>query len=322
MERKKKNKGKTLTLYQKCGNIVYNTRWQGDNMSFEIITDSCANLPREILSKYSIKTASLNCIDEGVCKKCFYENENEGINLKELYGKMRNKADISTSLAAPEEFERLFEASAKEGKDILCITVASTLSGTYQSAKIAKDIILIKYPNINIHITDTLNASLGEGLLVLEAAIKREAGEDFSLVVEFCEKEKYNICSWFTFDELYYLKKGGRVSSASAFLGTMLGIKPVMNVTKEGIIIPNSKVRGRKASLETLIKGFGECYNKDENQIIGITHGDCIDAVEAVKKELTREYGVKNFIVEYMDPVIGAHGGPGAIAVFFKGKKE
>ncbi len=291
-------------------------------MIFDIITDSCANLPRELLQKYDIKTASLNCIDEGVSKKCFCENESEGINLKELYEKMRNRADISTSLAAPEEFERLFEASAKEGKNILCITIGSTLSGTYQSAKIAKDIVLIKYPDININIIDTLNASLGEGLLVLEAAMKREAGEDFFFVSEFCEKEKHNICSWFTFDEFYYLKKGGRVSSASAFVGTMLGIKPVMNVTKDGIIIANAKVRGRKASLETLINGFGEHFDKNENQIIGITHGDCYDVVEDVKKELGKKYGIKNFIIEYMDPVIGAHGGPGAIAVFFKGKKE
>ncbi len=291
-------------------------------MSYGIVTDSCANLPEELIKKYDIKIASLNCIDEGVAKKCYSVNESERIDLKELYEKMRHRADISTSLAPPEEFEILFEGYAREGKDIICITIGSTLSGTYQSAKIAKDIVLLKYPDVNIHITDTLNASLGEGLLCLYAAMKREAGEAFFDVTEYLEKEKNNMCSWFTFDEFYYLKKGGRVSSTSAFVGTMLGIKPVMNVTRDGIIIANAKVRGRKASIEQLVKGFGEVYNGDNSQLIGITHGDCEAEVEEFKKELKKRYGVKNFIVEYMDPVIGTHGGPGALAVFFFGKKE
>lgn len=291
-------------------------------MSFEIITDSCSNLPLEIIEKYDIKIASLNCIVEGVSKKCFSHDGKYNINLKELYEKMRNKADITTSLASPEEFEKLFEKSAKEEKDILCITIASTLSGTYQSAKIAKDIVSLKYPNVNIHIVDTLNASLGEGILCLEACLKRENGEDIASVKEYLEKEKYNMCSWFTFDELYYLKKGGRVSSASAFLGTMLGIKPVMNVTKDGIIIPNAKVRGRKASLETLINGIGEHIDKNKNQIIGITHGDCNEVANEIKNELQKRYEIGEVIIEYMDSVIGTHGGPGAVAVFFKGIKE
>jgi len=289
---------------------------------FDIVTDSCADLPREIFKKYNIKIASLMCVIEGISKKCFSENENDGIDLKELYDKMRKRADISTSLAPPEEFERIFIENAKNGVDTLCITIGSTLSGTNQSAKIARDIVLMKFPEANIKIVDTLNGSLGEGLLCLEAAQKRESGESFEDTFEFCEKEKHNICSWFTFDDLYYLKKGGRVSSASAFLGGMLGIKPLMNVTKYGVIVPNAKLRGRKAAIEALINGFGNLYDKNTNVPVGIAHADCNSEVEEIKNELKKRFGIKEFIVEYLDPVIGAHGGPGTVGIFFRGKKE
>ncbi len=291
-------------------------------MSFKIIADSCADLPREVLKKYDIKIASLNCIVDGISKKCFCEDESESINLKELYEKMRNRADISTSLASPEEFEKIFMESVKTNEDILCITISSFLSGTYQSAKIARDIVLLKYPDAKIYICDSLNGSLGEGLLCLEAVRLRAEGKSCAEAFEFCEKEKFNICSWFTFDDLYYLKKGGRVSSASAFLGSMLGIKPLMNVTSGGIIVPNAKLRGRNAAIEALVDGFIKHYDKSSSLPVGITHCDCDGDVLKIKKILSEKCGVKEFIVEYMDPVIGAHGGPGAVALFFRGKKD
>ena len=289
-------------------------------MRFGIVADSCINLPEEIINNYGIEIVSLNYTLNGEIKRCYIKGQK--VDQKALYEKMRKKEEITTSLASPEDFEKSFYKFAEEGKDILCVCIGSTLSGTYQSAKIAADIVKLKFPDIKICITDTLNGSFGEGLLCYYAAIKRDEGCGLDEVYEYIEKEKYNMCSWFTFDDLFYLKRGGRVSSKTAFVGTMLGIKPVMNVTKEGIIIPNAKLRGRKQAIDYLIEKFGEIFSGDKNQIVGIAHGDCEQEALLFRDSIKKRYGISNFFVEYLDPVIGLHGGPGALAIFFLGKKD
>ena len=200
------------------------------------------------------------------------------------------------------------------------LTFSSGLSTTYQSAMIAAQDLQEKYPQRKINVVDTLCASLGQGLLVWYACKKRDEGLSLEELTAWCEENKQNLCHWFTVDDLMYLKRGGRVSAATALVGTMLQIKPVLHVDGEGHLINVAKARGRKASINALAAKMDELGTPGANDTVFICHGDCLEDAEYLAAQVKEKYGVKNVFIYYVGAVIGSHSGPGTLALFFLGK--
>ncbi len=289
-------------------------------MSYVIMTDTSANLPEEIIEKHNIELIIMTYFIDGVEYKGYEKGKKT--DLKAFYDKMRAKANTSTSLNPPEVFYNAFEALAKENKDIIYIGFSGGLSGNYQSSVIAADMIREKYPDIKIYTVDTLSASVGEGLLVYNAALMKEQGKTMEEVRDWVEDNKLKLCHWFTVDDLFYLKRGGRVSATTAIAGTVLGIKPVMHVDNEGKLVAVSKVRGRRQALDKIVEQFENDAVDHENQIIGIAHADCPDDADYIISKIKKKYKIKEVVSNYIDPVIGSHAGPGTIALFFVGNER
>ncbi|MBQ7231558.1 MAG: DegV family protein, partial [Oscillospiraceae bacterium] len=199
------------------------------------------------------------------------------------------------------------------------ICFSSGLSTTYQSAVIAADELREAYPDRKINVVDSLCAALGQGLLVWHACRKRDAGESLEDVAAWVEANKLNVCHWVTVDDLFHLKRGGRVSATTALVGSMLNIKPIIKVDDNGKLLNVAKARGRKAAMDTLAKKVGEASDKDT---VFIAHGDCLADAEALAETIKAKHGVKNVHIGYVGAVIGAHTGPGVLVVFFMGQKR
>ena len=197
---------------------------------------------------------------------------------------------------------------------------SSGLSTTYQSAVIAAQELKEKYPERTVNVVDTLCASLGQGLLVYYACQKRDEGMGLEELTAWCEEYKFKLCHWFTVDDLMYLKRGGRVSAATALMGTMLQIKPVLHVDSEGHLINVAKARGRKASIEALAKRMGQTQIPGANDTVFICHGDCLSDAQYLESLVKEQYGVKNVFIYYVGAVIGSHSGPGTLALFYLGE--
>lgn len=236
-----------------------------------------------------------------------------------FYQKLRDGVVSTTAQVNTHDTVEAFEPYLEEGKDILCISFSSGLSGSYQSVCMAREELLQKYPESKITVIDSLCASLGQGLIVNSAVkIKRE-GKDMDFVSNWVEDNKLKVCHAFTVDDLNFLKRGGRVSTTAAVLGTMLNIKPVLHVDNEGHLIPLSKVRGRKQSLDALVKSMDEKSVDAKNQTVFISHGGCLEDAEYVKKQVKAKFGTKEIQIGYISPTVGAHSGPGTVALFFYG---
>lgn len=286
-------------------------------MSYKIITDTCCDFPAEMYKELDLGVVPLSVLYKGV-------NYNEYTEqwLKELFDGMRNGESASTSAVNPEGWANVIEPALKEGKDALVLAFSSGLSTTYQSAVIAAGELQEKYPERKINVVDTLCASLGQGLFVWYACQKRDEGMSLDDLTAWCEENKLHLCHWFTVDDLMYLKRGGRVSAATALLGTMLQIKPVLHVDDEGHLINVSKTRGRKASIDALAAKIGELGIEGANETIFICHGDCQEDADYLAAQAKQKYGVKNVFTYYVGAVIGSHSGPGTLAVFFLGKNR
>lgn len=286
-------------------------------MSYQIITDSCCDLPAEKISELNIRVIPLNLLFRGESRLDAVTDE-----IKEVYDGLRAGESASTSAVNPEGWTSVIEPALKEGKDALVLTFSSGLSTTYQSAVIAANELAEQYPDRKINVVDTLCASLGQGLLVMYACQKRDEGLDLDQLTQWVDENKGNLCQWFTVDDLMYLKRGGRVSAATALVGTMLKIKPVLHVDEEGHLINVAKVRGRKASIEALANKLGQLGLPGKNDLITICHGDCIDDAKYLEQLLKEQYGTKEVFIGYTGAVIGSHSGPGTLAIFFLGNKR
>ncbi len=289
-------------------------------MSFAIVTDSSANLPNEIIDRYDIEIASL-VFRVGEKSYLSYEKGQEN-DLKRFYTMMRNKEDVKTSCIEAARCKELFERLLSEGRDVLYLGFSSALSATYQVAQMVLEQLRIAFPSRKIYHLDTLAASLGEGLLVLHAARQREQGRTIEQVYDWVLDNRLRLCHWFTVEDLFFLKRGGRVSAATAVLGTMLNIKPVLHVDDAGRLINVSKVRGRRASLDALVDRMVETVEDPAEQTICISHGDCLEDAQYVAEQVQKRVGVKEIVIHYVDPVVGAHSGPGTLALFFLGSKR
>ena len=228
----------------------------------------------------------------------------------------------TTSAINVEAFTEAMEEIVKEGKDVIYMGFSSGLSATYSAGRLAAEEVAAKYPDRKVLATDTLAASLGQGLFVYLAAKKQQEGATIEEVYEWAENNKLNLCHWFTVNDLMFLKRGGRVSAATAVVGAMLHIKPVMHVDNEGHLIKMSVARGRKASIDALFDKFKETAIDGASQTIFICHGDCIDDANYLADRLKNEAGVKEVFIDYTGVVIGAHSGPGTLAIFYMGTER
>ena len=283
--------------------------------NFKIVTDSCCDFTEEMYKQYDVACAPLSVLYKGV----LHNNFSDDARMKELYDGIRGGEMPTTSAVNPEGWANVMKPALDEGRDVLAICFSSGLSTTYQSAVIAAEELLESYPQRKITVIDSLCAALGQGLLVWHACQKRDAGESLEAVAAWVEANKLNVCHWVTVDDLTHLKRGGRVSATTAFVGTLLNIKPIIMVDNDGKLQNVAKARGRKAAMEILAKKVGEATDKDT---VFIAHGDCLKDAEALAATIKERYGVKNIHIGYVGAVIGAHTGPGVLVVFYMGEKR
>lgn len=279
---------------------------------YQIITDSGCDLSQSMLSGLNILAQPLLVNFRG---ETLPDSVDEGV--QNFYNGLRAGDVATTSAINPEGWKSIIEPVMKEGRDALVVTFSSGLSTTYQSAVIAADELLEMYPDRKIRVVDSLAASLGQGLLLYYICAKRDAGLDLDQLAAWVEENRLKLCHWFTVDDLMFLKRGGRVSAATALVGTMLQIKPVLHVDQEGHLISMAKCRGRKAAIQALAEKLKQAGQP--NDVAYICHGDCLEDAQYLASMLKETCGVKEVFIGYTGAVIGSHSGPGTLAVFYMG---
>ena len=287
---------------------------------YVIMTDSCCDMTAALAEELELSVLPLSLhMGDAV-----YRNWLDGreIGFQEFYAKIRSGQLATTSAVSVGEFAAEMRKILSAGKNILCISFSSALSTTYQSAAIAAADLAEEFPDRKILVVDSLCASLGQGLLVYLCAQERRKGRSLEEVHTFAEETKGKVCHWFTVDDLNHLKRGGRISAATALFGTMLSIKPVMHVDDGGHLVPVSKARGRKSSLLALVDQMEATAIDPASQTVFISHGDCEGDALFVAGEITRRFGTRDIRLNYVGPVIGNHSGPGTLALFFLGTKR
>lgn len=285
-------------------------------MNFEIVTDSSSNLTEDYIEENGLHILPLTFMIDDKQYQSYLKGQHT--DLQQFYTMMRDGKVITTSLPNLAESEELVRGLLEKGKDVLYLGFSSGLSGTYEAIDILLKEIRKDYPERHLISIDTLAASGGQGLIVYHAVNMAKNGRSIEEVATWVEDNKLKLAHWFTVDDLMFLFRGGRVSKTSAWAGTMLNIKPVLHVDDEGHLIPMEKVRGRKKSLNALIEHMRETVTQPaSDQVIFINHGDCIEDAEYVAEKVKEEFGVEDIVINYVDPVIGAHSGPGTLALFF-----
>ncbi len=282
--------------------------------NYRIITDSACDLWAELVSKLDIDIVPLYLNFRG-------ETHPDSVDtgMKELFAALRAGESATTSAVNPDRWANAMKPALEAGQDVLVISFSSGLSATYQSAVIAGDELREAYPQRTIRVVDGLSASLGQGLLIWYACQKRDEGLTVDELADWVTENRFHLCHWFTVDDLMYLKRGGRISAATALLGTMLQIKPVLHMDDEGHLINVSKARGRKASIHALADKMGQLGLPGENDTVFICHGDCLEDAEYLGNLVRERYGVKTVNIGYVGSVIGSHSGPGTLSLFFLG---
>ena len=287
---------------------------------YVLFTDSNTDLPADLVQQLDLSVIPMLFEMDG--KSYYNYPDNHEMDPKEFYAALRGGKVCTTSQVSPSRFEEIFSPVLESGRDILYLCFSSGLSGTYNTSRLAVEELREKFPDRKIRTVDTLAASMGQGLLVYLAAKKRQEGMGLDELGDWVEENRLKLCHWFTVDDLMFLKRGGRVSGAAAVMGTMLGIKPVLHVDDEGHLIPMEKVRGRRASLDALVKHMQATAIRPAEQTVFISHGDCQADCDYVAQQLREKLGVKEIVTSYIGPVIGAHSGPGTVALFFVGEKR
>ena len=286
---------------------------------FVIMTDSCCDLTAQLADELGVVVLPLSVL----LGEDTFRNYLDGreIGFHEFYERVRGGAMPTTSAVSVGDFEDAMRAVLSAGKDILCLNFSSALSTTYQSAVIAAEEMKSEFPEADIRVVDTLSASLGQGLLVYLCAQEQKAGKSLAEVCAYAEEMKHRMAHWVTVDDLNHLKRGGRVSAATAAFGTMLSIKPLIHVNEEGKLISVGKARGRKAALLQVAAEM-EKRLMDPDLPVFISHGDCEEDAKFVAEEVNRRTGAEVKLISYVGPVIGAHTGAGVIALCFVGNER
>ncbi len=284
--------------------------------NYVIVTDSNADMVPGFATENNVLELELTYTMEDKTYRC----NDPALSRAEFYAKMRSgKMPITAQINIEDAREKLIPL-LEEGHDTLCVMFSSALSGTYNSVRLAAEELSAQYPQRKIIVIDTLAASAGQGMLVRKAVDYKNAGMTIDEAAEKLKSDIPHQAHFFTVDDLFHLHRGGRVSATSAVLGSMLGIKPVLHVNDEGKLVPIGKVRGRKASLLSLVEHMEKLVDLKNCSHFAISHGDCIDDAQFVANEISRRMGIQNYSISYVGPTVGAHSGPGTVALFFTAK--
>lgn len=285
---------------------------------YVIVTDSSADLPDSLVRELGVEVLPLSFTVQGKT----YHNypDDREMDPKVFYKMLRDGEMATTSAVNVAEYTAMLEPLLQAGKDVLVLAFSSGLSTTYQSSVIAVNELAEQYPDRKICTVDTLCASMGQGLMVWLAVQEQRKGKSLEEVRDWVEENKLHLCHWFTVDDLHFLKRGGRISAATAVVGTMLSIKPVLHVDDEGHLISMGKARGRGASLTALVDHMEQTVTDVDT--VFISHGDCLADAEKVAADVKKRFGTKDVVINNIGPVIGAHSGPGTVALFFLGTKR
>lgn len=281
-----------------------------------ISTDCMADLPASFIQEHHLSVHPLYYL----MGEQTYNALEDALPEAEFYNRMRNGEMPTTMASNPEYIEKSFRQNLADGYDILHISFSSGLSSSYNNTAVTAKEIQEQSPDAKIIVIDSLCASLGQGLLVYYACKKKDEGASIEETAAYIENLKLHVCHQFTVDDLFHLHRGGRVSKASAILGTIANIKPVLHVDNEGHLINISKIRGRKRSLMTLVDNMEKTVGDYKNPIVFISHGDCLEDAEFVKQQVEERFGIHEFLINYVGCTIGAHSGPGTVALFFLGE--
>lgn len=289
-------------------------------MGFKIVTDSAAGLTDKQIEDYGVEILSLTYNMMGQEYESYVKGRKT--DYSEVYRLLREKEKITTSLVSAKVCDAVIKPILESGEDVLILSFSSGLSGTYQNIINITEDYKEQYPDRKIIIVDTLCASLGQGMAIHYAVKLKNEGKTIEEIADWVEKNKLSICHIFTIDDLFFLKRGGRLSGTSAVVGTLIGIKPLLHMAEDGKLYVTGKARGRKAAINHLIDSLEEKGENIQNQDIFIVHGDCEEDAKYLEKEIKKRYKVKNVLYNCIDPVIAAHAGPGTLAVFFLGKER
>ncbi len=282
---------------------------------FKIFTESNADLSLELAKKTDVHIIPmLFRLDGKEYKNTPFETE---LSEEVFYAKVRAGSMPSTAQINLEDFKEHAKPYLDKGLDILHICFSSALSGTYNSCRIAAGELMEEYPERRVVVVDSHAASLGEGLLVYKAAMKQQQGESLDDVVKFVQDTRLKVAHWFTVDDLNHLYRGGRLSKMAALAGTLLGVKPILNVSDEGKLVPKDKVRGRTKSLDFLVDRVVKDAVDPKNNELFVSHGDCLEECEYFVSKVKERINFKEVYINFVGPTVGAHAGPGVLAVFF-----
>ncbi len=285
-----------------------------------IMTDSSCDLPAGLAAELELEVLPLSVLIDG--KSYVNYLDERDITFADCYAALRAGKNATTSAVNVEAFVQAMEPHLQADEDILYLGFSSALSGTYNAGAVAAQQLAEKYPERKLYAVDTLSASMGQGLLVYLTVQQKRAGATIEQARDYAEAQKLHLCHWFTVDDLNHLHRGGRVSATSAVLGTVLNIKPVLHMDNEGRLIFMEKVRGRRNSIKRMLEKMRETAIEPEKQIVFMSHGDCLEDAEYLAGRIREEWGVKDVVINYVGPVIGAHSGPGTLALFFLGTER
>lgn len=283
-----------------------------------IVTDATSDIPNEMANELNVKVVPMS-FSLGEKNYNHYPDYRE-LDIKTFYDKQRAGQTSFTTQINVAVYLDFFEEIIKSDKDVLYISFSSALSSTYQSSVLAAKELNEKYPDFKIITIDSKAATLGETLLVKLAAQKKSEGMNIEDLSKWVDDNHLKVCHYFTVDDLNHLKRGGRMTAMTAFIGTALDIKPILHVNDEGKLIPLDKVRGRKKALKVLFNYLAELSENLDEQTVFIGHGDCIEDARYLESLIKEAYKVKEVIIHPIGPIIGSHTGPGAITLFFLGK--
>lgn len=287
---------------------------------YVLITDSSADLSQEMVQELGVTVLPLSFTIQGKTYRNYPDNREMDLPL--FYDMLRAGELATTSAVNVAEYTQAVEPILQEGKDVLILAFSSGLSSTYQASVLAAGELREKYPDRKIYTVDTLCASLGQGLLVYLAAQEQRKGKSIEEVRDWAEETKLHLCHQFTVDDLHFLKRGGRISATTAVVGSMLQIKPVLHVDNEGHLINIGKARGRQASLKALVDKMEKTVTEEGRKTVFISHGDCRKDAVAVADMVRERFGTQDIRINYVGPVIGAHSGPGTLALFYLGTER
>lgn len=288
-------------------------------MSFSIFTDTPANLPSSIVTRYEINVIPFSYFRDGVeyTPECL-----DDVDFDAYYSELKGGAKITTSQINPQRYIDYVEPHMKEGRDVLYIGLSGGVTGSIASAHIASLYLMDKYPDVRFEIVDSLGASLGEGLQVLHAARQRERGMSLDETVREALRYRKRMCQVFTVDDLMHLKRSGRLSAVGAVVGTVLGIKPLLKGNEEGKIVNFTNVRGRRNAIRALVERYREYSVIPAGQTVGISHGGCLDDAIKLRDMIVEVFEPKEVIIVPHESVTGSHVGPGMLALYFEGDEK